>query len=130
MAVYSGTNGFVTVGAVTIAETLSFSVNESSGTTPRTVLGDEYDRHIATTKSWSGSIKCFFDDTNTTGQGALLIGATVSLILYPIGNAAGRQRLSGSVIITGLAIGDVNNEGLVEVSFDFQGTGLLTRATA
>lgn len=125
MATYLGKDGVVKVGSVAIAEVRNFSITQAAATTEDTVMGDSWSTHKVTLKSWSGQLACFWDATDTTGQGALTIGAEVTLKLYPGGVASGDQELSGSAIITSIET-QLAHDGIVEASFSFQGTGALT----
>ena len=69
-----------------------------------------------------------WDETDTTGQGALTIGAEVTLNLYPEGDASGDVYYTGSAIVTGRTINS-SYDGLVEMSISVQGNGALTQTT-
>ena len=129
MATHTGSEGTVKVGSNTIAEIRSFSVATSADTAEDTTMGDSWRTYKTTLKSWSGSIDCFWDETDTTGQGALVEGSEVTLNLYPEGAATGDKYYAGSAIITGMTINS-SFDGMVEASFTFQGTGALSGATA
>ena len=69
-----------------------------------------------------------FDETDTTGQGAMTNGASVALDLFPEGADSGDTYFSGTAIIT--SISRANAMGaMVTASFSFQGTGALGTAT-
>lgn len=129
MATHTGSEGTVKVGSNTIAEIRSFSVATSADTAEDTTMGDSWRTYKTTLKSWSGSIDCFWDETDTTGQGALVEGSEVTLNLYPEGASTGDKYYAGSAIITGMTINS-SFDGMVEASFTFQGTGALSGATA
>ena len=129
MATHTGSEGTVKVGSNTIAEIRSFSVATSADTAEDTTMGDSWRTYKTTLKSWSGSIDCFWDETDTIGQGALVEGSEVTLNLYPEGAATGDKYYAGSAIITGMTINS-SFDGMVEASFTFQGTGALSGATA
>lgn len=128
MATYLGKDGVVKVGTNTIAEVRSFSVNQTAATAESTVMGDEWTNHKITQKSWAGQISCFWDDTDTQGQGTLLVGAEVTLKLYPEGATTGDAELSGTVLINSIET-QLAHDGLVEATFGFQGSGQLTIGT-
>ena len=65
------------------------------------------------------------DETNTTGQGALTIGAAITLNLYPEGDTTGDTYLTGAAIVTGRTVNS-SFDGLVEMSISVQGNGALT----
>jgi len=129
MATFKGNNGTVKVGANVIAEITSFSLTQGAATMDDTALGDTADSHLVGTVNWSGSVSCWWDDTDTTGQGALTIGASVSLALLPEGAAVGSAQYSGTATITGIEIG-VGNNATNTASFSFTGNGALTIGVA
>jgi predicted secreted protein len=75
--------------------------------------------------SFSGSLDVFWDETDTSGQGALTIGSEVTLNVYPEGDTTGDTYYTGSAIVTGVSR-SASFDGLVEASISVQGTGALT----
>lgn len=129
MATHTGSEGTVKVGANTVAEIRSYSISTSADLAEDTTMGDAWRTHKTTLKSWSGSLDCFWDETDTTGQGAMTEGTEVTLSVYPEGASTGDKYYTGTAIITGLTI-NASFDGLVEASFTFQGTGALSYSTA
>jgi predicted secreted protein len=78
--------------------------------------------------SWSGSVDVYWDETDTTGQGALTNGAQVTLNVYPEGDTAADSYYTGSAIVTGVSVSS-SFDGMIEASISVQGTGALTQAT-
>jgi len=128
MASHIGRDGIVKVGANTVAEVKSFSIEESADTVETTKMTDTARSHAITLTSFSGSLDCFWDETDTTGQGALTIGASVTLALYPEGETAGDTYYSGTALVTGVSR-SASFDGMVEASISVQGTGALTAST-
>jgi hypothetical protein len=128
MATHTGNEGIVKVGANAVAEVRSFTVTETAETVDDTVKGDTYRTKKVTFKSWSGEIGALWDETDTDGQGALSVGAEVTLNLYPEGDSSGDTYLTGAAIITEREITS-DLEGLVEASLTVEGNGALTEAT-
>lgn len=128
MASHIGRDGIVKVGANTVAEVKSFSIEESADTVETTKMTDTARSHAITLTSFSGSLDCFWDETDTTGQGALTIGASVTLALYPEGDTAGDTFYSGTALVTGVSR-SASFDGMVEASISVQGTGALTADT-
>jgi hypothetical protein len=89
MANHTGSEGTVKVGSNTIAEIRSFSIDETHDAIEKTAMGDSYRSFKTGLLSWSGSIECWWDETDTSGQGALDVGASVTLNLYPEGATTG-----------------------------------------
>ena len=129
MAVHTGREGTVKVGANTIAEIRSFSIEESHDAIEKTAMGDSYRSFSTGLLSWSGSIECWWDETDTNGQGALDVGASVTLNLYPEGATTGDIYYSGTALISGKTI-SASADGMVEASYSVQGSGGLTESTA
>ena len=129
MATHAGSEGTVKVGANAIAEIRSFSVEETGDTIDDSTMGDTARTYLAGLKTYTASIDCLWDETNATGQGALTVGATVTLNLYPEGATAGDIYYTGSAIVTGRTI-TASFDGLVEMSITCQGSGGLTQSTA
>lgn len=128
MATHTGSEGTVKVGANAIAEIRSFSIEETADTVEDTSMGDTYRTHKTTLKSFSGSVDVFWDETDTTGQGALTVGSEVTLNFYPEGAVSGDTYLSGTAIVTSKSVTG-SFDGMVESSINVQGTGALTTTT-
>jgi len=129
MATHTGSEGTVKIGANVVAEIRSFSIDVTADTAEDTTMGDSWRTFKTTLKGWSGSLDCFWDETDTTGQGAIVDGAEITLNVYPEGATTGDKYYTGTVIVTGTTINS-SFDGLVEASFKFQGVGALTLATA
>lgn len=128
MATHAGSEGTVKVGANAIAEIRSFSIEETADTLEDTSMGDTARTYKPSLTTYTGSVDVLWDETNTTGQGALTIGAEVTLNLYPEGDTSGDTYLTGTAIVTGRSITS-SYDGLVEMSISVQGTGALTTTT-
>lgn len=127
MTTHTGKNGLVKIGSNAVAEVKSFTVEETGDTAETTAMGDEWRSYKPTLKSWSGSLEAQWDDTDTTGQGALSIGAEVALKLYPDDDATGDVEFSGNAIVTGISR-SVTFDGITSASFTFQGNGALAQS--
>ena len=128
MATHTGSEGTVKVGSNAIAEIRSFSIEEQADTLDDTTMGDTARTFKSSLTSFSGSVDVLWDETDSSGQGALTIGASVTLNLYPEGDATGDTYLTGSAIVTGRSISS-SYDGLVEMSITVQGNGALTSTT-
>ena len=126
MATHKGSEGTVKVGSNTVAEISSFTVNESAETIETTNLASTSRTYVAGLTSWDGSLECFWDETDTTGQGAMTSGAEVTLNIYPEGATSGDQYATGTAIITAISTSNGDNSSNVTASFTFQGTASLT----
>jgi len=128
MATHKGSEGTVKVGSNAIAEIRSYNIDETADTLEDTSMGDTARTYKPSLTSFSGSIDVFWDETDTSGQGALDIGAEVTLNFYPEGDTSGDTYYSGSAIVTGVSR-SASFDGLVEASISVQGTGALTETT-
>ena len=128
MANHKGSEGTVKIGTDTIAEIKDWSITETGDTLEDTSMGDAARTFLASLTSWDGSVSVFWDETDTNGQGALTIGASVALKVYPEGNASTDVFYEGTALVTGIER-NAAFDGMVEASFTFQGTGVLSRST-
>ena len=129
MATHTGSEGTVKVGANTIAEIRSYSIEQTADTTEDTTMGDAWRTHKTTLKSWSGTVDVYWDETDTTGQGALVVGAEVTANFYPEGSTTGDMYLTGTAIVTGKTV-SASFDGMIESTITLQGTGALTTGPA
>jgi len=128
MATHKGSEGTVKVGSNAVAEIRSYSIEESADTLEDTSMGDSARTYKPSLTNFSGSLEVFWDETDTSGQGALSIGSEVTLNVYPEGDTAGDIYYSGSAIVTGVSRTG-SFDGLVEASISVQGNGALTEST-
>jgi hypothetical protein len=127
MANHSGSEGVVKIGTFTMAETRSYTLTETGDTIEDSIMGDSYRTFKTGMKSWTGSVVCFWDETESA-QSALTAGASVTLNLYPEGNASTDKYYTGTVLVTSIER-SAAFDGMVEATFSFQGTGTLTEST-
>mgnify|MGYP000498301311 CR=1 FL=1 len=125
MATHHGNDGSVAVGANTVAEITEFSVNETGETADDSAMGDTARSHKGGKVSWTGILSCWWDETDTDGQEALTVGASVTLNLYPEGSGSGARYATGTATITEVGV-TTPQDGIVTRSFSFQGNGALT----
>lgn len=128
MATHTGSAGVVKVASNTVAEVRNWSIDQSQDTVETTKLGDTVKTFKTTLSDSTGTIDCFWDETDSTGQGAMTIGATVTLNLYPEGADSGDTYYTGSAIINSIGVSQ-SHDGLVERSFGFQISGALSITT-
>ena len=128
MATHKGSEGVVKVGANTVAEVRSYSIDESADVLEDTSMGDSAKTYLASLTSFSGSLDVFWDETDTSGQGALTVGSSVTLNVYPEGDSTGDTYYSGTALVTGVSRSG-SFDGMVEASITVQGSGALTQST-
>jgi len=128
MATHIGRDGIVKVGANTVAELRSFSIEETGDTVEDTVMTDTARSFISTLTSFTGSADVYWDETDTNGQGALTVGSSVTIGFYPEGATTGDTYYTGTAIVTGVSR-SASFDGMVEASITLQGSGALTAST-
>lgn len=135
MTTFKGKDGTMSVGAtvgtaLAVGELRSFEIETKSASTEATRMGQDWEVHVPTIKSWSGSAEVWWDHADT-GQDALVVGAVVHLNMFPAGNGAPVTDvyLHGDAIIESVSQKQ-SHDGLVERSVTFKGTGNLVEAAA
>ena len=128
MTTHTGSEGTVKVGSNAIAEIRSFSIEETADTLDDTTMGTIARTYKSSLTTFTGTIDVLWDETDESGQGALIIGASVTLNLYPEGDTSGDTYLTGAAIVTGRSVNSTF-DGLVEMSISVQGNGALSQAT-
>jgi hypothetical protein len=125
---HKGNEGFVRVGTNTVAEVRSYEYSLTNEPIDDTIMSDTARTFVSGVNSWSGNLSCFWDETDTNGQEALVAGGTATMTFYPEGTTTATTDVSH----TGVAIiEEVTRraalQGIVEVDFRFRGTGALTQ---
>jgi len=129
MATHKGSEGTVKIGSNAIAEVRTWSINQTADTIEDTTMGDSARTYQSSLNTWDGSVDVFWDETDTTGQGACTIGTSITLNVYPEGAASGDTYFSGTAIVTGITR-TASFDGMIESSLTFKGTGALSVSTA
>jgi hypothetical protein len=131
MSTFKGNDGVVKLGTSggtnIVGEVKSYSLEHQSDTIEDTAMGDTSRTYKASQKSFSGSLDVFWDDSDTDGQGAFVVGNTIEINLYPAG--VSDTYYSGQAIVTGVSRTGSSGD-MVEASLSVQGTGDLTTTTA
>lgn len=133
MATHWGTEGTVKLGSNAIGEVIEFEFTEKVEPVDDTAMGDSYKSHIASSgiKEWSGSVTCHWDETDTNGQvAAAVVGASVTLNLYPEGATTGDKYYTGTATVTERVITTKMDGETIRQTFSFLGNGTLTLSTA
>ena len=125
MAVLQGYGGKLMVGTAQVAEIGEWSLDIGAGTEDTSAFGDAWKKFTPTQGEWSGSASGRFDPADTNGQialqNAVLNRASVSLRFY----VDATHYYSGTAYVTRCSPA-ANVGGVVEIAFEFQGTGPLT----
>ena len=127
MATHTGSEGTIKIGANTLGELRSFSLETTAETIEDTSMGDTSRTYKVGLKTFTGTASVFFDETDTA-QTALVAGAEITLNVYPEGASSGDTYYTGSAIVTGRTINS-SFDGMVEAEISFQGNGALTEST-
>ena len=128
MATHVGTSGVVKVGSDTVAEVTGFTIDQSADVVEDTSLTDSSKSYLSLRNDATGTIECHWDETDTNGQGALTIGANVTLNLYPEGADSGDTYYTGTAIVTGLSQ-SVSLDGVISRTVNVQFSGGISTTT-
>ena len=129
MATSHGKDGVVRLGAVAVAEITGFTFESSVDIADDSVMGDAFKTHLTGLKEWSGSIDCFWDEADTTGQVTLDEGVSVTLNLYPSGVTTGKKYYSGTATVSRVTA-SAKLDGINTRSLIFVGNGTYSILTA
>jgi len=128
MATHRGNDGKVKIGANTVAEVTGYTLNEGVATMDDSAIGDAADTHLVGSTNWNAEISCWWDETDTNGQVAMTIGASVAVQLHPEGDDSGDTYKHGTATVTEI-VQEVRRNQTVSVTFRCQGNGALTLTT-
>jgi len=131
MATFKGNDGVVKLGGSggtnVVGEVRSYSLEHTADTVEDTKMGDSFRTYKSTLQSFSGTLDVFWDDSDSNGQGAFVVGNEIEINLYPAGTSD--TYYSGLAIVTSVSRTG-SFDGMVEASLGVQGTGALTTTTA
>ena len=96
MAVHTGQSGVVKVGGNTVAEVTAFTLETTADVIESTALANSAKSFVANRVSFTATIECAWDETDTNGQVALTEGQSVSLHLHPEGADSGDYYYTGN----------------------------------
>jgi len=128
MANHTGVSGVVKVGTNIVAELRSFTIDTTAELIEDTTLTDTSRTYQFGKKGATVSAECWWDETDTNGQIAIIEGSQVALNLYPEGADSGDYYFSGTWLIGSNSI-SIPTDGIIEASFNATLTGALTRGT-
>ena len=128
MANHKGSEGVAKVGSNKIAEIKDFSLSETAETIDDTTMGDSARTKQVGLTTASGSMTAFWDETDSSGQGAMTVGAEVTLNLYPEGATTGDTYATLTALITEKGV-STTLDGMVETSVSFEANGAVTWGT-
>jgi hypothetical protein len=128
MATHTGVAGVVKVGDNAVAEVTGFNIDETNDTVEDTALTDTSKSYKALRSDATGTVECHYDETDASGQGALTVGAEVTLNLYPEGSDSGDTYYTGTAIVTGVSQAVVL-DGIISRTINVQFSGGVSTTT-
>jgi hypothetical protein len=128
MARTTGKDGEVLWGANQVGSIESWSIDESIPIASAAAMGDTYSTKDAGIAEWSGQMTFFADPADTTGQGAITIGASLSGVFREVDDTSGSPEWTGTVIIESINTSVTQND-FTKRTVNFQGSGALTKGT-
>lgn len=129
MTTYLGEDGEITVDGNAIAQIENFTYVEEGDRIRTDYMGATAIVELAGKPRVNGSIRCWYDPADTNGQAALVQGATVALVLYPLGNSAGNPVFTiAEADVTSLQLETPVNGG-ISVEFQYSATAKAVRST-
>lgn len=131
MAVMAGVDGIVKFGTNQIGYIDTWSITRTQNTGETSQLGKRDQEYIPTNRNWSGSLSGSFDYADAAQKSIIdqLIGDGVGTVLAAAFVTNSELTLSGSIIVTSVAIGASHGDKIT-LSINFQGTGKLSAAAA
>jgi len=128
MATHVGTSGVVKVGSDAVAEVTGFNIDETADTVEDTSLTDTSKTYKALRNDATATVECHWDETDSSGQGALTVGASVTLNLYPEGADSGDTYYTGTALVTGVSQA-VTLDGVISRTINVQFSGGVSTTT-
>jgi len=127
MANQLGNNGTVEIGGNEVAEMIDFSYDEGVAIIDNTPLGASADTHLAGTTNANGTMNCMWDKSDATGQEALTIGASVSIVFYPEGNSSGKRSETATATVESVGVAVAKNT-VITRNYGLNINGAITKA--
>jgi predicted secreted protein len=127
MATHTGSEGLIKIGADTLGELRSYSLETTGDTIEDTSMGDSARTYKSGLTAWSGTASLYFDEADTA-QVALTVGSSITIKVYFEGASSGDKFYEGTAIVTGKSV-SASFDGLVESEISFTGTGALALST-
>lgn len=129
MARFVGKDATLTAGGNAVSSVESITLNEQAEIFTSIALGDTSATQDVGISSGSGSFTVFHDPEDTSGQGALTVGSSVSFVLYQRGST---NTASPTISFTGIISGVDTQTGrdYVRNTYNFVVDGDITRAAS
>ena len=127
MATHTGSEGLIKIGATTVGELRSYTLEQTADTIEDTSMGDSSRTYKSALKGFSGSASLFFDEADA-GQILIVVGSEIGIKVFPEGASAGDKFYEGNAIVTAYNV-SASFDGMVEAEMTFTGTGALSLST-
>lgn len=125
----NGTDGKVKIGVNTVAELNEWTLDDEVNPVTGRAFGETLEQSDGGTRKIGGTLKGFFDPTDTNGQVVIVSGAKVALDLYPSGDDSGDEyRAIAIAHINKVSIG-ASNDNYVSFEASFQANTVPTVET-
>lgn len=128
MAKVVARNGVVKIGANTVAQVIGFSMDEAMTPIDDSDLNDQEMTYVAGDITRTAAVECMWDKADTTGQGAMDIGASVSLVLQREGDTSGDETLTMNALVTSKQTANAKG-AMVTQNFGLQVSGAVTEGS-
>jgi len=127
MANHHGSEGEVYNASNQVAEVTGWNIEATAEFAEDTLLTETAKTtHSVGITQWSGQVECWYDDTDTNGQLALIEGSSVTLNLRPEGTGSSNAQYSGTARITRISHGVARGQ-IQTLTIAFEGSGALSR---
>jgi hypothetical protein len=134
MTAYAGLGGQAVIGASGVLnELVSWQLQEKGDQVETTAMSNAATSvpktKIGTLIEWSGQATMNYDPADSDGQELMVANLATALKIYPQGTTTGFRYWSGNIIVSDITTG-ASVDGKITKTFQFSGTGALTRTTA
>lgn len=128
MTTHTGDEGVVKVGSDAVAEVLDFEFTITHAFIEDPAKGDPAVTGKAGRERSSGRIKCMWDQSDTTGQVAMVSGASVTINCFVEGDTSGDIQYSFPAILGEETHRSTEGESIAEAEFAWTSNGAHTRS--
>lgn len=132
MATKHGKDGIVKLGATggsaTVLQLKGWSYEEKLDESDNTVAGQTGKTSLAGQPSWTGNIDVLADEADAGGQGALTLGANVTVNFYDDAADSGDIYKIGTARVNSVGK-DLKIDGVITRKYGLSGQGVLTNGT-
>ena len=123
MATFTGKDGVIKIGADTLAQARSWTIETTAEPIEHSVIGNVWRDYQAGLNGYTASLEGYYDMTDTAQQ-AIDIGANLTFQLFPAGEVTGQKQYDGTAYVTAFSE-TASFDGMVEFTATLQGTGPL-----